>query len=68
VKFLFAHEHGCVLVTCDRDDFIGLASQQPYHCIIVIVRRRSRAAERVALFRLPERAGETGLENNINFA
>jgi hypothetical protein len=27
-----------------------------------------RAAERAALFSLLERAGETGLENNINFA
>jgi hypothetical protein len=36
--------------------------------MIVIVRRRTRAAERAALFRLLESAGETGLKNNINFA
>jgi predicted nuclease of predicted toxin-antitoxin system len=64
----FAHEHGCVLVTCNRDDFIELAARQPHHGIIVMVRRQSRAAERVALFRLLECAGETGLKNNVNFA
>ena len=64
----FAHEHGCLLVTCNRDDFIRLAERQPYHGIVVIIRRRTRAAERAALFRLLERAGETGLKGNINFA
>jgi hypothetical protein len=29
---------------------------------------RTRAEERAALFRLLERAGETGLLNNVNFA
>ena len=64
----FAHEHSCLLVTCNRDDFIELAQRQPHHGIIVIVRRRTRAAERAALFRLFESAGETGLKSNINFA
>lgn len=64
----FARDNGCVLITCNRDDFVKLASQGPHHGIIVIVRRRTRAAERAALFRLLERAGETGLQNNINFA
>lgn len=64
----FAHEHDCVLVTCNRGDFIELARRQPHHGMIVIVRRRTRAAERAALFRLLESAGETGLKNNINFA
>ena len=64
----FAHEHSCLVVTCNRDDFIELVQRQPHHGIIVIVRRRTRAAERAALFRLLERAGETGLKGNINFA
>jgi predicted nuclease of predicted toxin-antitoxin system len=64
----FAHEHGCILVTCNRDDFIELAQHYPHHGIVVIIRRRTRAAERAALFRLLERAGETGLQGNINFA
>ena len=64
----FAHEQGCLLVTCNRDDFIQLAARQTHHGIIVIVRRRTRAAERAALLRLLERAGEPGLTSNINFA
>jgi len=39
-----------------------------YHGIIIVVRRKTRAAERTALFHLLERAGENGLKNNINFA
>ena len=31
----FAHEHGCLLVTCNRNDFIELAQRQPHHGIIV---------------------------------
>ena len=64
----FAHERGCVLLTCNRDDFLHLATEKPHHGIVVVIRRRTRAAERAALFRLLERAGETGLQNNVNFA
>jgi predicted nuclease of predicted toxin-antitoxin system len=64
----FARESGCVLLTCNRDDFLRLATKLPHHGIIIIIRRRTRAAERAALFRLLERAGETGLRNNVNFA
>jgi predicted nuclease of predicted toxin-antitoxin system len=65
---LFAHERGCVLLTCNRDDFLHLAATRPHHGIVIIIRRRTRADERAALFRLLERAGENGLRNNINFA
>ena len=64
----FAHEHGCLLVTCNRDDFVRLAKEQPHQGIVVIIRRKTRAAERAALFRLLERAGTSGLMNNVNFA
>jgi predicted nuclease of predicted toxin-antitoxin system len=66
--FQFAHENSFILVTCNRDDFIDLANRKPYHGIVVVIRRKTRAAERAALFSLLERAGETGLKNNINFA
>ena len=56
------------MVTCNRDDFVELAKREPHHGIVVIIRRKTRAAERAALFRLLERAGETGLKSNINFA
>lgn len=64
----FAHENGCVLLTCNRDDFLELANTGFHGGIIIVIRRRTRAAERAALFRLLERAGETGIQNNINFA
>lgn len=64
----FAYGHGYVLLTCNRDDFVELASTQPHHGIIIVIRRRTRAAERAALLRLLEHAGEMGLQKNINFA
>ena len=64
----FAYENEFLLVTCNRDDFVELANEKPYYGIIIVVRRKTRAAERSALFHLLERAGETGLKNNINFA
>ena len=54
----FAYEHGCVLLTCNRDDFLHLAAMRPHHGIVVVIRRRTRAGERAALFRLLERAGQ----------
>ena len=64
----FAHDNNCVLLTCNRDDFLQLAKRKPHHGIIVVIRRRTRAAERAALFRLLDSAGEVGLKGNINFA
>ena len=64
----FADERGCLLLTCNRDDFLNLATTRPHHGIVIVIRRRTRADERAALFRLLERAGETGLRNNVNFA
>ena len=64
----FAYERGCVLLTCNQDDFLDLASAKPHHGVVIVIRRRTRAAERAALFRLLERAGETGIRNNVNFA
>jgi predicted nuclease of predicted toxin-antitoxin system len=64
----FAHDHDCVMVTCNRDDFIELGQRQPHHGIVILIRRRTRAAERAALLLLLERAGEAGLKGNINFA
>ena len=66
--FEFAYANDFLLVTCNRDDFVELAKQKSYHGIIIVIRRKTRTAERSALFHLLERAGETGLKNNINFA
>jgi predicted nuclease of predicted toxin-antitoxin system len=64
----FARENQLFLVTCNRDDFLNLAKDQPHHGIIIVIRRKTRAAERAALFRLLDGAGQSGLTNNINFA
>jgi predicted nuclease of predicted toxin-antitoxin system len=75
----YAIREKLILISCNRDDFLNLAQTMPDHGIIVLIRRRSRVAERAALLRLLERAGsvhavgvheyhETGLANNINFA
>ncbi len=64
----FAHDNDCLLLTCNRDDFLELAKRKAHLGIIIVIRRRTRAAERAALFRLLENAGEAGLRNNINFA
>ena len=64
----FAREAGCILLTCNRDDFLHLAATKPHHGVVIIIRRRTRGDERVALLRLLDRAGETGLRGNVNFA
>ena len=64
----YAAQHGLILVTCNRDDFVRLGSERAHHGIVIVVRRRSRALERAALLRLIEQATESGLLNNINFA
>ncbi len=64
----FAHERGCVLLTCNRDDFLHLAATKPHQGIVIVIRRKTRGQERAALLQLLERAGETGLIANVNFA
>lgn len=64
----YARGNECVLVSCNRDDFLELARAKPHGGIIILIRRKSRGAERAALIRLIDSAGETGLRGNINFA
>ena len=64
----YAFHHDRIVITCNRDDFLQLARQRPHRGIVIVIRRRSRAAERAALLRLIERAGAEGLADNINFA
>ena len=64
----WAGEHGCLLITCNRDDFLATAARVAHHGLIILIRRKSRALERAALIRLLDSAGESGLTDNINFA
>ena len=63
-----AGERDCVLITCNRDDFLAIAGQVPNAGLVILIRRRTRAQERAALVRLLDNAGESGLRGNINFA
>lgn len=64
----FARAQDCVVISCNRDDFLTLGAQAKHPGIVVLVRRRSRAMERAALVHLLDRAGEVGIRGNINFA
>ena len=64
----FARAQDCVVISCNRDDFLTLGAQTEHPGIIVLVRRRSRAMERAALVHLLDSAGEVGIRGNINFA
>jgi len=64
----FAGENDYVLITCNRDDFLAAAQVVPHVGLIILIRRRARIRERVALLRLLDRAGEEGIRKNINFA
>jgi predicted nuclease of predicted toxin-antitoxin system len=66
--FAYAHEHRLLLVTCNRDDFLALAAARDNPGLIVLIRRRTRQAECAHLLALIERAGDSGLSGNINFA
>ena len=46
-----AAERDCLLIACNRDDFLAMAGRVPHHGIIILIRRRSRALERAALVR-----------------
>ena len=63
-----AHHEGWVFITCNRDDYLALAKTQAHCGIILLIRRTTRVAERAALVQLLDRAGESGIANNLNFA
>lgn len=59
---------GAILLTCNRDDFLALAARREHAGIVILMRRGNRPAERNAVLRLIDSAGEAGLRGNINFA
>ena len=59
---------GCIVVTCNRQDFLELAGTAPETGLIILNRRRTRQAECRHVLELVSRAGEAGLRGNINFA
>jgi predicted nuclease of predicted toxin-antitoxin system len=63
-----AVETQAIVITCNRQDFLALAGTAPETGLIVLNRRRTRTAECQHLLALLARAGESGLNRNINFA
>ena len=57
-----------VLVTCNRDDFLGLVRERGHAGLIILIRRRTRIQECAAVLSLIGRAGAAGLTGNTNFA
>jgi predicted nuclease of predicted toxin-antitoxin system len=66
--FAVAQSNQCVMITCNRNDFLKLAARGPHLGLIILIRRRSPHAECTNLLRLIRKAGEQGLQGNINFA
>lgn len=63
-----ATERQEVLVTCNRDDFLGIAHGGQHGGMVILIRRRSRALENTKLLALIDKAGEKGIVGNVNFA
>jgi len=67
--FAYAHARAMITITCNRDDYLALATRHPDHPgLIILVRRRSRQMEISRLLTLLKNAGAQGLLGNINFA
>lgn len=71
--FAHAQQAGRVILSCNRAHFLALARQaverrQPFAGLIVLIRRRTRQAECAHLLSLLRRAGEPGVNGNVNFA
>ena len=66
--FSTAQSNGCVMITCNRNDFLRLAAKGPHLGLIILIRRRNAYVECANLLRLIQQAGEQGLSGNINFA
>jgi len=64
----YAASHRLVLITCNRDDFLLLAESTDRAGLIICIRRKTRVAERTALVQLIDKAGERGIQGNINSA
>ena len=68
IIFTTAQQNRSVMITCNRNDFLALATKAPHHGLIILIRRRSARLECTNLLRLIRQAGQQGLDGNINFA
>jgi predicted nuclease of predicted toxin-antitoxin system len=63
-----AYKRGYVMITCNRDDYLVLAKNYPFHGLIIVIRRNPPVLEGQRIRRLLKSAGEDGISGNINFA
>ena len=50
--FSKAQENGCVMITCNRNDYLQLAAQQAHRGLIILVRRHAVRTECTNVLRL----------------
>jgi predicted nuclease of predicted toxin-antitoxin system len=63
-----AIDSSAIIITCNRQDFLKLAGENPKTGLIILNRQKTRQKECRNLLRLIDNAGESGLRENINFA
>jgi len=68
VVFAYAVKANAIMVSCNRNDFLELASALEHSGLIILIRRRSALSEAGHLLELLRKAGAAGLEGNVNFA
>ncbi len=56
------------MITCNRNDYLELAGSSAHAGLIILIRRRGETTECGKLLKLIRKAGENGLNGNINFA
>jgi predicted nuclease of predicted toxin-antitoxin system len=66
--FAYAVKVNAIMVSCNRNDFLELASALGHPGLIILIRRRSALSEAGHLLELLRKAGAAGLEGNVNFA
>jgi|SRR5665213_398761 len=66
----YSYQRGWTVITCNRDDYLALAKSKPHSGVIVLIRRKTRVAERAALVRLLDRVAKSGelIEYGFYFA
>lgn len=69
----FARSAGRIVITCNRDHYLALAdaahaSGNAYPGLIIVKQRGREARELPRVRKLIERAGESGISGNINYA
>jgi hypothetical protein len=68
VVLQFAHDRGLPAINLQQGRLSPSRDHQATSWHVIVIRRRTRADERAALFRLLELASQHGLRNNVDFA